>query len=226
MNNWIVYKHICPNSKCYIGITSKSITQRWANGLGYQGQRYFSNAIKKYGWENIKHEILFENLTKEEACQKEIELIAEYKSNDRNFGYNGTCGGDGTKGCVYNENQRKERSNRMMGNKYGLDKKRSEEQRKNLSDAMKGRVPWNKGISHSEETKQKISDAKKNPSEETRNKLREAARGKIATDICKEKMSLAKKGIPLTDDHKTKLSDARKRYLLKKKQMQLEVAIY
>ena len=53
---------------------------------------YFTNAIKKYGWANIEHKILYTNLSKEEAEQKEIELIKEYKSNKREYGYNLTEG--------------------------------------------------------------------------------------------------------------------------------------
>lgn len=52
------------------------------------------HAIDKYGWENIKHEILYEGLTKEQAEQKEIELIAKYKSNDLKHGYNIANGGN------------------------------------------------------------------------------------------------------------------------------------
>jgi len=37
---------------------------------------------------------LFEHLTKIEANKKEIELISFYKSNDPNFGYNITAGGN------------------------------------------------------------------------------------------------------------------------------------
>lgn len=93
--NYKVYKHIFPNGKVYIGITSYRWykSARWKNGDGYNKQTYMRNAIKKYGWENIKHEILFDNLTKEEAEQKEIELIAFYKSNQREYGYNIQKGG-------------------------------------------------------------------------------------------------------------------------------------
>lgn len=94
MNNYSVYKHITPNQKVYIGITSRNPQVRWRNGKGYESSPHFNNAIKQYGWENIKHEILFEGLTKEEACEKEKELIAQYNSTDRRFGYNGTYGGE------------------------------------------------------------------------------------------------------------------------------------
>ena len=84
-NNYTVYKHTAPNGKVYIGITFRKPETRWSNGNGYSRQKHFYAAIKKYRWENIKHEILFENLSKEDACQKEIELIAQYKSNDPEY---------------------------------------------------------------------------------------------------------------------------------------------
>lgn len=73
--NYTIYKHIFPNNKIYIGITQQKPEKRWQHGLGYRAQPLMWNAIQKYGWENIKHEILFENLTLEEANLKEIELI-------------------------------------------------------------------------------------------------------------------------------------------------------
>ena len=60
--------------------------------LDIKGNLYLKQ-YKKYGWKNIKHEILFKNLNKEEAEQKEIELIAKYKSNQIEFGYNIANGG-------------------------------------------------------------------------------------------------------------------------------------
>lgn len=91
---WVVYKHTSPSNKVYIGITSKAPSDRWASGFGYEHQAYFFRAIVKYGWINFKHEILFEGLSKEEAEAKEVELIAEYKASDLNYGYNIDLGGD------------------------------------------------------------------------------------------------------------------------------------
>lgn len=87
-NSYKVYKHTCPNGKVYIGITHKSLAERWGGGFGYETQTYFWRAIVKYGWINIKHELLYDNLTEEEAKNIEIKLIKEYKSQDINYGYN------------------------------------------------------------------------------------------------------------------------------------------
>lgn len=92
---YIVYMHTCPNGKKYIGITGQSAERRWQKGKGYAygSNDYFYNAIKKYGWDNIKHDIIFRNLTKEEAEEKEKMLISKYNTTDRNFGYNRENGG-------------------------------------------------------------------------------------------------------------------------------------
>lgn len=92
--NYKVYIHRNKtNNKVYIGITSQKPEERWKNGHAYSGNKYFTSAIKKYGWNNFEHEILFDNLNKDEAEQKEIELIAKYNSTNREFGYNIQNGG-------------------------------------------------------------------------------------------------------------------------------------
>ena len=102
--SYYVYIHTnLINNKKYIGITCLKPIKRWQNGKGYSKQSLFNNAIQKYGWDNFKHEILFCNLTKEQAEMFEIELIKYYKSNDRNFGYNQSAGGEsGAKGVKQN----------------------------------------------------------------------------------------------------------------------------
>ena len=90
---YYVYKHTTPDNKVYIGITKQNPNRRWRNGHGYYSSPLFFNAIIKYGWINIKHEILLEGLTLEQANQAEKEFISLYKSNDRRFGYNLTEGG-------------------------------------------------------------------------------------------------------------------------------------
>ena len=88
-----VYMHITPNEKKYIGITKNSLKRRWGNGVGYKTQ-LFGKAIEKYGWNNIKHILLYDNLTEEEAKEKEIQLISFYNTTNSKYGYNNTMGGD------------------------------------------------------------------------------------------------------------------------------------
>jgi len=85
---WCVYKHTnLINKKSYIGITSQKPIYRWGHeGHNYLNQPKFFNAINKYGWNNFLHEILFTNLSKTEALQKEAELIIKYDC--INNGYN------------------------------------------------------------------------------------------------------------------------------------------
>lgn len=91
---YCVYEHIFPNGKRYIGITSQDVSKRWQNGHGYDTQHLMRKAINKYGWENIQHNILEDNLTKEEAQFKEIYYITRFQANDSKYGYNRTPGGD------------------------------------------------------------------------------------------------------------------------------------
>lgn len=96
MNNNCVYCHTNKiNGKRYIGITQNKPNRRWQNGYGYKNRNsYFYNAIKKYGWENFEHIILEENLTRKEASEKEKYYIRLYNTNNENYGYNITSGGD------------------------------------------------------------------------------------------------------------------------------------
>ena len=94
---YTVYMHVNKiNNKKYIGITCQKLKIRWgSNGSGYTGCTAFYNAIQKYGWDNFEHLILFEGLTQEEACNKEIELINEYNTTNKSCGYNISEGGKG-----------------------------------------------------------------------------------------------------------------------------------
>ena len=85
---YCVYKHEAPDGRVYIGITNKNPIKRWKNGFGYRLQIVFFSAIVKYGWDNFKHEILFSDLSEEEAILKETELIIKYQSNNIEHGFN------------------------------------------------------------------------------------------------------------------------------------------
>lgn len=55
---------------------------------------YFYRAINKYGWNCFQHDILFKNLTEDEACKIEIELIAKFNTQNPLYGYNIQSGGN------------------------------------------------------------------------------------------------------------------------------------
>lgn len=167
-NNYYVYKHTCPNGKVYIGITSMKPEQRWKNGEGYRTQIFY-RAIQKYGFDNICHEILFTGLTKEEAEQKEIELISRYKSNQKEYGYNVDNGGNSV--GTHSETTKKKLSKHMIGDTRNKGRVHTEESRKNMSKSHIGN---------------KLT-------EEAKMKLSEFNTGKVYSDEVREHIKIAKR---------------------------------
>lgn len=153
-----VYMHTNKlNGKKYIGQTCQKPKSRWGiDGKKYRTSTHFWNAIQKYGWNNFEHDILYENLSLQEANEKEKELIAKYNTTDMNFGYNLEYGGingfhsDETKAKISKSNK---------GKTF------SKEHLENLSKAHKGmnmgKNNPNFGKKPSTETSKKMSDAKK-----------------------------------------------------------------
>lgn len=76
-NNFCVYKHTFPNGKVYIGVTGNEPKKRWLNGEGYRGQSVYDE-IKKYGWKNIKHEVIVRELDELQALAVEEEITKAY----------------------------------------------------------------------------------------------------------------------------------------------------
>ena len=135
-DKYSAYIHISPTKKVYIGITCKNPKYRWDNGKGYCHNKYFTNAINKYGWDNFKHIIIAKNLSKSEAEWIEIELIKAFNSTDKSKGYNLATGG-------------------YVNSGYKL----SNETRNKMSESRKGRHGGFEGKSHSCKTKEKISQS-------------------------------------------------------------------
>ena len=92
---WIYKITNIQNNKVYIGQTCQSCTKRFGKkGAGYDKSPHFYAAIQKYGWDNFEHLIILSGVTKEEAEQKEIELIKKYNSVNPQKGYNIENGGN------------------------------------------------------------------------------------------------------------------------------------
>jgi hypothetical protein len=141
-NNYVLYLHIAPSGKKYFGITCQRPEQRWQNGYGYKKNDHFWKAIQKYGWDNITHIILADNLTKEDACLFEQILIAYYDTTNRENGYNKSLGGE--------HGRHSEETKRKIGD-FFRGRTLSEEHKQKVIESRKG-------YRHSEETKRKISE--------------------------------------------------------------------
>ncbi len=178
MNNvrsYSVYLHEFPNGKTYVGITSADPLERWgANGCRYKSQPIIYDAIRKYGWENIRHTIVDSGLKKEDAETVEKELITKLRSADRFYGYNIEHGGN--KGKVVSDETRRiiGESNRSRGDAW----------REKLSLRAKNRSP---------ETIEKIRKAATgvHPSEETRAKMSASHKGYKHSAETVERMKIA-----------------------------------
>lgn len=79
---------------------------------------------------------MLEGLTYEEACQKEQKFIQQFNSMNREFGYNSTSGGDI---FVMNDETKQKISQSMMGNTNSMNHPCSEEKKRKISEAQKGR---------------------------------------------------------------------------------------
>lgn len=154
---YTVYMHTAPNGKKYIGITCQKIAQRWRGcGKGYKTSTLFWNAIMKYGWDNIIHQVIATGLTEEEAKKTERDLISIHQTRDSLYGYNLTDGGDGMCGFHHSEVTKKKLSAANegktipaemhakaraanMGNQHTLGYKHTAETRAKMSAAHTGK---------------------------------------------------------------------------------------
>ncbi len=201
----IIYKTTnLVNGKIYVGQTRKT-------GVAFKrymgGGLYLNRAIKKYGKENFKKEILetlYESATQEDLNDRETFWIAKLNSQDLNVGYNLISGG------AYNHTDR-------VG-KYT----HSEETKQKMRDAAVARIDrviGQKKIAKKNKNGQRTYKSGHRFSDEHRRNLSEAHKGKVISDETRKKMSEAAQGrevwntgrsdLPkLSNEHKQKIGNA------------------
>ncbi|CAI3520069.1 hypothetical protein CIRMBP1292_01882 [Enterococcus cecorum] len=179
------------NGKKYLGQKKIDKQGKWKNYLG--SGKAFKNALIKYGKENFKREIIDVANTPNEL--NDLENYYTHKFNcldDDNF-YNLVHGGGTVTGLKFSKESIEKLRNANSGEKnffYGKSFKgtenpfygckHSKESRLKMSKSHLGKAPWNKGKTG------------------------------IYSKEAIEKMSEAKKGIPLSEEHKKHILESQK----------------
>lgn len=190
-------------------------------GIGKTEKRAYEKIKRNQFWHNIvaktdyEIEILFDNLSWDEAGEKEKEFIKLYGKRDDNTGtlVNITDGGGGILGIRHTEESKRKISE---SSKNRIRKPVSIETKEKIRQTLTGRVGANKGFKHSEETKLKLrlfNIGKIGPN-----------KGKPMSEETKKKMIASKTGKPSslkgkkqTDETKKKVSEGLKRYFANKR---------
>lgn len=126
--NNCIYQFISPSGKSYIGLT-KNFYSRY---LGHKREgtredinhrKKFYDACKKYSFTDFKIRILAKDIDDEELLKfAEVLYIEKYKTEDSNYGYNMTPGGDGVQlfgenNGMYGKNHTTESIQKMKDNR-------------------------------------------------------------------------------------------------------------
>ena len=177
-NVYTVYVLTFPDMKRYVGMTRQDVKKRWRGGSGYKNQQHIYPSIKKYGWNNIKHEVVLEGANLREAGELERQLIEKYKTQDPEYGFNIKPGGD-----TFNDHSEEfidALRERMTGNTYCVGRKISEQHIQALHDGLRRAYAAGK--------RQKKRDY--NPSEEQRKHISECAKARWADPEYRQHMKL------------------------------------
>jgi hypothetical protein len=169
----ILYRHIRldKNEPFYIGIGK---TEKRAYFI-HNRNKFWENIVSKTDYEV---EILFDDLSWSEACEKEKEFIELYGRKDIGTGIlvNMTNGGDG-----------------QLGNKFNVGRKHSEESKRKMSEKSKNRILDEDTIKKMKEKMRLAKLGKKRPERtlEHRIKLSIVQKGKPKSPEARKNMSLA-----------------------------------
>lgn len=124
------------SGKSYVGLTSRSVKQRWAEHkrAAKQGSTLpLHYAIRKYGHDNFGIEILEECFDTEHLREREqywIKTLGTFGS-----GYNATIGGDGSPGCVLSEKHKRILSEVHCNNQHAKGYRHTDEAKAKIGKA-------------------------------------------------------------------------------------------
>lgn len=158
------------NNKVYIGKTT-NLEKRFREherklNANRHHNKYLQHSWNKYKGDNFEFVIFINNIEQESTLSMlEVMLIEIFKTNNKEFGYNLTNGGDGVHGYKHSSQtlEKMKRNHHKLSGRlhpfYG--KTHTNEYKRQLSESQKGSGNVMYGKTHSVETKRKISEKMK-----------------------------------------------------------------
>lgn len=167
---YYIYRHIRldKNVPFYIGLGSNNINDNYNRAKSSKNRNHIWNFIYNKINKNIRVDIIIDNLTLEEACEKEIEFIKLYGKIIDNTGTlsNILDGGSGSISNLLTDSQKKG----LEKGRLAKSKCKWSEDRKNKFSIIRTGVSKKRGYSLSNETKIKMSESHKG-NKSTKNKI-------------------------------------------------------
>ena len=154
------------NNKIYVGYTKKSLEERFKEHCSPKGKGAFKMpivlAIKKYGKENFKIELLEENENDDYIhLEREEYWINKLDALNSKIGYNLAAGGNGAGFYYWNNGIKNRRAKECPGEGWIRGMLVTEESKKLRSKVHKGQPSAFKGKKHTKEAKRKLSESHK-----------------------------------------------------------------
>jgi hypothetical protein len=213
-----VYRLISPSGKSYIGQTKREPIRRfsqhclaWKRWIreGRKRKSYDTKlfyAFDKYPPEQWKVFELCGCSCPEYLDREEAYYVKYFDS--KNNGYNLTDGGQGLRGLIISDDHKRNQSEARKAY-YQIEEgkawlqKLSERYKKDNpgAESRRGKPSWNRGMKHTEEAKQRISESGKKSWENASDERREQARIQAAINGRKNK------GRVLSDERKAQISE-------------------
>lgn len=189
------------SEKVYVG-KSSDVKTRWSRhkyelSKGIHVNTHLQNAWNKYGKDSFEFNIV-EKCDENELSAREIYWIK--KLNSYRNGYNATEGGEGAPLPVDVKAKIGAASKEWWSNP---------ENKKKMSESRKGEGSFWYGKTFPEDMIVKLSESHKNPSEEVRQKHRDAMKGRVLSDETKLKISESLTGRTLSEETRSKMSKSK-----------------
>lgn len=179
------------NNKKYIG-QSINIKRRKSEHFSKKCDMVISHSIFKYGKENFDFKIL-EECEESQLDELEIKYITEYKSTNREFGYNVDNGGNGT-GKMSEETKQKIRESTTKDKNHFYGKKHTDEVKNKIKEHHKNNPDYAfNGKAHTQERNTKLSIKNKDNDWNNRGKgvLYNNKNGKLTTGFNRKRKTVA-----------------------------------